>query len=135
MEGAARRVTEGGLSSPLQARVPARVGFHCDGCGVVESVRRIDRWENASGACSAADFDRFGITGNAHDGGEYGEKSTFSHTVDGVLARQRGAMGLKLTSSYRIVVRFHDRSRREFNESAARGLQPGERVRVISDIA
>jgi len=133
-EGAARRVTEGALSSPIPARVPARVGFHCAGCGVVESVRRTDRWENASGACSAADFDRFGMTGNAHDGGEYGEESTFSHTVDGVPAGRRGAMGLKLTSSYRIVVRFDDRSRREFNESVARALQPDEHVRVISDI-
>ncbi len=39
---------------------------------------------------------------------------------------------MKVTSSYQIVVRFRDGSRRVFNEATARALQSDDRVQVIA---
>lgn len=100
----------------------------CAGCGVVESMRRVDRRELASGACFMADADRFPYQGSSGDGG----LATLADTVDGVLAGRPGALKTKVTSSYQIVVRFRDGSRRVFDEATARALQSGERIEVIA---
>jgi outer membrane lipoprotein SlyB len=106
----------------------------CAGCGVVESVRRIDRREFAGGVCTVAGSDRLQIMGNADGGDEYGGVATLADTVDGVLTGRPGAVKMKVTSTFQIVVRFRDGSRRVFNEAAARTLRSGERIQVIAGL-
>ena len=106
----------------------ARRKARCAGCGVVESMRRVDRRELASGACFMTDADRFPYQGGSGDGGT----ATLADVVEGVLAGRPGALKMKVTSSYQIVVRFRDGSRRVFDEATARALQSGERIEVIA---
>ena len=99
---------------------------------MVESVRRVDVLELASGACFSADAERFPFQGGVRVGDEHVGVATLFDTVDGVIARRPGATRTKVTSSYEIVVRFRDGSRHVFNEATARALHSGERVQVIA---
>ena len=128
--GVARAATE---DAPPAA--PARDGagrrkVRCAGCGVVESVRRVDRREIVGDVCSVTDFDRFQIAGHRRDA----DATTLAATIDGALAGRTDAKRIKVTSSYQIVVRLSDGTRRVFNEATARALQSGERVQVIAGL-
>jgi len=116
---------------PLIDGIGARRKARCTGCGVVESVRRVDRREIAGGVCSTAEFDRLQIPGHAHDA-DSGASATLSDTIEGVLAGRPAAGKATVSSSYQIVVRFRDGSRHVFNEAAARSWQSGEHVQVIA---
>ena len=114
---------------------PARDGagrrkVRCAGCGVVESVRRVDHREIVGDVCSVTDFDRFQIAGHPRDA----DATTLAATIDGALAGRTDAKRIKVTSSYQIVVRLSDGTRRVFNEVTARTLQSGERVQVIAGL-
>jgi outer membrane lipoprotein SlyB len=123
----------GAQPATLPAGSGIRKKVRCAACGVVESVRRVDRREIAGRVCSAADSDPFWIDGVAHDG-EYDGVAALADTVDGVLAGRPGAKRMTVSSSYQFVVRFSDGSRQVFNEAAARTLQSGERVLVIAGV-
>ncbi len=129
---APRAAVEGAQRVALPDDGAVRRRVRCGGCGVVESVRRIDRREFENGTCSVADSDRFPMIGNARDGYEHGASATLAETVEGVLTGRSGGAKMKVSSSYQIVVRFRDGSRRVFNESTARTLQSGEQIRVIA---
>jgi outer membrane lipoprotein SlyB len=124
------------IDGTQQAALPddgaVRRRVRCNGCGVVESVRRIDRREFEGGTCSIADSDRFPMIGNPNDGDKSAASATLAEAVDGALTGRPGGAKMKVTSSYQIVVRFRDGSRRVFNESTARALQSGERIQVIA---
>ncbi|MEO8302673.1 MAG: hypothetical protein ABI724_01005 [Betaproteobacteria bacterium] len=99
---------------------------------MVESVRRVDLRELVSGTCGIADSNRFPFLAIVRDGDEHAGVATLFDTVEAVLAGRPGASRTKVTSSYQIVVRFPDGSRRVFNEATARTVQSGERIQVIA---
>jgi outer membrane lipoprotein SlyB len=107
----------------------------CAGCGVVESVSRIDRQERIGGVCAYAyaHSDSFWVTGSVHDGGEYGG-ATFLDTVAGTLAGRSSAGTIKVTTSYQFVVRLRDGSRHVFDQATRGTLQLGERIHVIAGV-
>ena len=121
-----------------QVRPPARRSIrrnlHCAGCGVVETMSRIDQRGSAGGVCTSANFDHFWIAGTAANGGEWSGASTLSDAVEGVLRGRPVARSVIIASSYQIVIRLRDGSRRVFNEPTARSLRSGERVLVIAGI-
>ena len=131
---AARPAAKSAPRGTLPGGGGVRKNVHCAGCGVVESVRRIDQQEIAGEVCSLTDLDRLWITGHVHDGGKYGGVATLADTVEGVLEGRPGATRMRVTSRYQIVVRFRDGSRHVFNEATGRALQSGERVLVIAGV-
>jgi len=108
----------------------------CAGCGVVESVSRIDRQERSGGVCAYAYAysDSFWVTGSVHDGGEYSGIETFLETVAGTLAGRSSAGTIKVTTSYQFVVRLRDGSRHVFDQATRGTLQLGERIHVIAGV-
>ncbi len=104
----------------------------CAGCGVVESVSRIDRRERIGGVCAYAYSDRFWVTGSIHDGGEYSGVATFLDTVADTLAGRSDAGMIKVTTSYQFIVRFRDGSRNVFDRATRGTLHLGERIHVIA---
>ncbi len=108
----------------------------CAGCGVVESVSRIDRQERIGGVCAYgyAYSDSFWVTGNVHDGGEYSGIATFLDTVAGTLAGRSTAGTIKVTTSYQFVVRLRDGSRHVFDQATRGTLHLGERIHVIAGV-
>jgi outer membrane lipoprotein SlyB len=114
----------------------ARRKLDCAGCGVVESVRRIDRQEGIGGVCAYgyAYPDSFWVAGNVHDGGEYSGVATFLDTAAGTLAGQSSAGPIKVTTSYQFVVRLRDGSRHVFDQATRGTLHLGERILVIAGV-
>ena len=108
----------------------------CAGCGVVESVSRIDRQERIGGVCAYgyAYSDSFWVTGSVHDGGEYSGIATFLDTVAGTLAGRSTGGAIKVTTSYQFVVRLRDGSRHVFGQATRGTLHLGERIHVIAGV-
>jgi hypothetical protein len=128
-------------SNPASASAPpntaprggaARTKEHCAGCGVVESVRRIERRDTAPGVCDAMDSEPFWMHGNARHGTADGGVGPLSSFGDGTFAGQPDARRTLVKSTYQIVVRFRDGSRHVFNEATPRTLRLGERIQVIA---
>ena len=121
-----------------QARPPVdrsiRRNLHCAGCGVVETMSRIDRRGSASDVCTAANFDHYWRAGMPEPGGEWLGGSTLSDTVEGALTGRPVARSVIIGSSHQIVIRLRDGSRRVFDEATARALRPGERMQVIAGV-
>jgi hypothetical protein len=120
------------LIAPSKGSVRRRLD--CAGCGVVESISRIDRRERIGGVCANAYPDRFWVTGGVHDGGGYSGVATFLDTVADALAGRSGAGTFKVTTSYQFIVRLRDGSRHVFDEAKRGSLQLGERIHVIAGV-
>lgn len=111
-----------------------RRNLQCTGCGVVETMSRIDRRGSAGDVCSSANFDHLWTAGTAAYGGEWSGASTLSDTVKSALSGRPVARSVIIASSYQIVIRLHDGSHQVFDEATARSLRSGERVQVIAGI-
>jgi len=105
-----------------------RTKLYCSNCGVVESVRRVERRVIAPAICPALDSERFW----ARDDIAYGIGTLSLVSDNGGFAARLGATKTALKPSYQIVVRFRDGSSHVFNEATPRTLQSGERVQVIA---
>jgi hypothetical protein len=123
----------GGDDAPPSGERASRRRIHCAGCGVVESIIRMDRRELASGVC-LLDGDRMqdlGPGAGVRDSESRGI-ATLARTVQDALDEHPTARTMKTTTSYQIVVRFRDGSRRVFNEATPRAIRSGERILVIA---
>jgi len=116
----------------------ARRKLDCAGCGVVESVRRIDRQERIGGVCAygyAYSYsDSFWVSGSVHDGGEYSGGATFLDTVAGASTGRSSAGTIKVTTRYQFIVRLRDGSRHMFDQATRGTLHLGERIHVIAGV-
>jgi outer membrane lipoprotein SlyB len=113
----------------------ARGKSYCRGCGVIESVRQIDRREEIAGECAAGDYLTMRIPGIGTDDGEPAAAAGIADAVDGAIRGVRRGKSVRVTTTHRIVVRFHDGSRHVFDEETPRSLHEGDRVRVIGGAA
>lgn len=126
------RAAEGAAAVTPAGRGGVRKRVRCAGCGIVESVRRVERLEVIAGVCSADGIDRDWMARGAPHSGEYRAAATLADTLVGPLETQPRARIVTITSGYRIVIRFHDGSHQVFDEASARTLQAGERIQVIA---
>lgn len=93
-----------------RAAVIHRNSRRCDECGVVESMRRVERYGDVSGEA---------MTGAEVAGGDSGGASA------------RGAASVLAGNDYQFTVRFRDGTTSDFNEASPRQLRLGSRVLVI----
>ena len=77
----------------MQATRNARSRVNCDGCGVIESVRRIDTREEIMEWCAIGDTAGTRVPGNLIDGGDRDDLASLADTVAGVIAGDRHARG------------------------------------------
>jgi outer membrane lipoprotein SlyB len=133
---ATRGAAEDGALIALSKGGPVRRKVDCAGCGVVESVSRIDRQVRIGGVCTKANAysDRFWVAGSVHDGGEHSGVATFLDTVAGTFAGRSNAGTIKVTTSYQFVVRLRDGSRHVFDQATRGTLHLGERIHVIAGV-
>jgi outer membrane lipoprotein SlyB len=109
----------------------ARAKSYCRGCGVIESVRQIDRREEIAGECAAGKYLTTRIPGIGNDDGERAAAPGIAGAVDGAIRGDRRGKSVRVTTTHQIVVRFRDGSRHVFNEETPRSLHEGDRVQVI----
>jgi hypothetical protein len=124
--------TTGVRSMPAQLTGDVRSRMNCAECGVIESVRKIDKREELMGWCAAGDTAGTRIPGNLNDGVVRNDLVTLADTVASVLVGDQGAKKARVTTRHQIVVRFRDGSRHVFNEETPRTLRAGDRINVIA---
>jgi hypothetical protein len=131
--GDTRATAKAKARAPASAGAARRMKERCAGCGVVESVRRIEHRASAPRVCNAKESLAW-MGGNAREDAAYAvaghELSPVKH---GVPPGPAGSRKPTLTdATYRIVVRLRDGSHTSFDESTPRSFSPGERVQVIA---
>jgi hypothetical protein len=127
--------TDGGDSAPARAPLNTRSRVNCDDCGVIESVRRIDRREEIIEGCTLVDIQAGRIAHGLLDGHDRNDMMPLSDAVADAISGERGAKKVRVSSRHQIVVRFRDGSRRVFNEETPRSLRVGDRIQVIAGAA
>jgi hypothetical protein len=104
------------VEAPASAPSPrhARNWVKCEGCGVIESVRRIDTRDEIMEWCAIGDTAGTRVPGNLVNGGD------------------RDIRKFRVTTRHQIVVRFRDGTRHVFNEDSPRTLREGDRIQFIA---
>jgi outer membrane lipoprotein SlyB len=108
---------------------------NCEGCGVIESVRRIDTRDEIMEWCAIGDIAGTRVPGSLADGGDRDDLASLADTTASVIAGDRRTRTFRVTTRHQIVVRFRDGSRHVFNEDSPRTLREGDRIQVIAGSA
>jgi outer membrane lipoprotein SlyB len=114
------------ITSP-RAMAPAKV--KCAGCGVIESVRKVEIDESLGGRCVVGETESAHLAGHLLKGAQK-DVVTLADAVAGATGAN-AAKKTKRTSSYQIIVRFRDGTRHVFTEATPRSLRQGDRVLVV----
>lgn len=124
-------------ATPEQA--PVRVASNspvvraaCAECGVVESVREIDKKGEGSGLGAVGGAVVGGVLGHQVGGGSGKKIATVVGAVGGAVAGNEIEKRVNSAKSYDITVRFEDGSSRVINETNAPSWRVGDRVKVIN---
>ncbi|OGA13277.1 MAG: hypothetical protein A3D95_13850 [Betaproteobacteria bacterium RIFCSPHIGHO2_12_FULL_69_13] len=118
-------------AAPAQvaSRVPARTV--CSVCGVVESVREVERPGESSGAGVVAGGVAGAVVGRQFGEGRTRDAATVLGAVGGAVAGDMIEKRVKTSKSYEITIRFEDGSTRVLTEANPPAWRPGDRVRVV----
>ena len=125
------------VEAPASVQSPrnALSRVNCEGCGVIESVRRIDTRDEIMEGCAIGDTASARVPGNVFDGGDRDDLASLADTAASVIAGDRHARKFRVTTRHQIVVRFRDGTRHVFNEDSPRTLREGDRIQVIAGSA
>ena len=115
--------------TPVATNSPSRVV--CADCGVIESIRVINNYGNASGLGLVGGAVIGGLLGHQVGGGHGKDAATVAGAVGGAVAGNAIEKNAGSSKSYEVTVRFNDRSRRVFNEANPPAWQSGDHVRVV----
>ncbi len=117
---------------PLATR-KTRSAVNCSGCGVVESVQRIETRDELMGECNAGEFAmaRTGGTLLSGEGGRDNLEALADIVAVGVAGEARAKRSI-VTTRHQIVVRLRDGSKQVFDEAAPRTVRVGDRITVIA---
>ena len=121
--------------APVPVTRNARSRVNCEGCGVIESVRRIDTRDEIMEWCAIGNIAGTRVPGNLIDGDERDDLASLADTAAGVIAGDRRTRKFRVTTRHQIVVRFRDGTRHVFNEDSPRTLREGDRIKVIAGSA
>ena len=123
--------TTEGESRPARMPGKLRTKMNCAECGVIESIRQIDKRDEITGSCAAGDIAGSSFTGAlAEDGRGVSMPST---TLAEIVSGDSGAKRIRMTSRHQLVVRFRDGTRHVFNEETPRSMRVGDHIQVISN--
>jgi hypothetical protein len=123
------------IAKPVTAAGKVRRKVNCAGCGIVESIQRIDTLDNSAGECEAGETVSGRVPGLVLVGrGPVGVDS-LADAVASVIADQQSGRKVAVTTRHRIVVRLSDGTRHVFDEATPRTLQVGSRIQVIAGAA
>jgi len=137
MQIADREVPDTAVERPAPAPVArnARSRANCEGCGVIESVRRIDTRDEIIEWCAIGDTAGTRVPGNLFDGGDRDDLASLADTAASVITGDQRTRKFRVTTRHQIVVRFRDGTRHVFNEDSPRTLREGDRIQVIAGSA
>ncbi len=124
-----RRTEPASASSRPLARKPA-----CANCGVIESIQPVESSAPTSGIGAVAGGVTGAVVGNQFGRGSGRTAMTLLGAAGGALAGNAIEKNTRKQTSYRVVLRMDDGSRRALIQSALPAAAVGERVRVSGDL-
>ena len=106
----------------------------CYDCGVIQSVRQVERKGEGSGLGAAVGGVAGGVLGHQTGGGRGKDVMTVLGALGGAVAGHQIEKNVKKVVSYEIAVRFDDGSNRVITQDAAPSWRPGDRVKVVNGV-
>ena len=119
---------------PVQVATAPPVKQICYDCGVVESVRTIEKAGEGSGLGAVAGGVLGGVLGNQMGNGNGRTVMTVLGAVGGGLAGNKIEQNSKKTKHYEVTVRFEDGTTRVFNQETESTWRSGDKVRVNNGV-
>jgi outer membrane lipoprotein SlyB len=120
--------------SPAQVAAAEQAKPICRECGVVESVRGVEKAGEGSGAGAVGGGVLGGILGHQMGSGRGNTAMTVLGAVGGAVAGNQIEKQSKKTTSYQITVRFVDGTTRLITQSAQPSWHTGDKVKVIDGV-
>ena len=121
--------------APVPVARNARSRVNCEGCGVIESVRRIDTLDEILEWCTIGNIAGTRVPGYPIGGDERADLASIADTAAGAITGDHRTRKFRVTTRHQIVVRLRDGTRHVFKEDAPRTLREGDRVQVIAGSA
>lgn len=118
--------------APVQVANNAPAKAKCAECGVIESVREIEKAGQATGLGAVGGAVVGGVVGNQVGGGRGRDVMTVVGAVGGAVAGNQIEKKVKSTKSYEITIRLEDGSVRTVNEANPPAWKAGDKVRLIN---
>ena len=115
------------VSEPAAKQAPAT----CANCGVVESVRAVEHRPKGSGVGAAGGAILGGLLGNQVGSGHGRQIATVAGAVGGAVAGNQIEGNMKTTTTWDIVVRMDNGSKRTLHQSSQPSWRSGDAVRVV----
>jgi len=106
----------------------------CHDCGVIESVREVEKKGQGSGLGAVAGGVLGGVLGHQTGGGRGKDVMTVLGAVGGAVAGHQVEKNVKSTKSYEIMIRFDDGSSRLITQDNPPAWRPGDKVRYLNGV-
>jgi outer membrane lipoprotein SlyB len=104
----------------------------CHDCGVIESVREIEKKGEGSGLGAAVGGVAGGVLGHQTGGGRGKDVMTVLGAIGGAFAGHQIEKNAKAAKSYEIAIRFEDGSNRVVNQDNPPAWHLGDRVKLVN---
>ena len=134
---AAPKVRSGGVP---REHAPARIASTapsrstCFNCAVVESTRAVQSQGEGTGLGLVGGAVVGGLLGHQVGGGRGQEIATAVGAVGGAIGGNQIEKSIKSSTSYEIVIRFEDGSRRVIHQATEPTWRSGDRVKVVDGV-
>ena len=106
----------------------------CHDCGVIESVREVEKAGKASGSGAAIGGIAGGILGNQTGRGHGRDVMTVLGAIGGALAGHAIEKNTKKVMSYEIAIRFDDGATQLITQDSPPAWRSGDRVRLVNGV-
>jgi len=116
---------------PVQVAQAAPVKKICAECGVIDSVREIEKAGQASGAGAVGGAVVGGVLGHQVGGGRGRDAMTVLGAVGGAVAGHQIEKNMKKSKEYQITVRMEDGGTRTITQATQPGWRPGDKVKIV----
>ncbi len=119
---------------PVQMASNAPAKLACAQCGVIESVREVQRQGQTTGMGAVGGAVVGGLLGNQVGSGRGNTAATIAGAVGGTIAGNEIEKRVKAGKGYEITVRFDDGSSRVISSANAPTWRSGDRVKVVDGV-
>ena len=104
----------------------------CHDCGVIESVREVEKTGEGSGLGAVAGGVAGGLLGRQTGGGRGRDVMTVLGAIGGAVAGNAVEKNVKKVKSYEVAIRFEDGSSRLMTQDHPPAWRTGDRVRLVN---
>ena len=106
----------------------------CYDCGVIESVREIEKKGEGSGLGAVAGGVAGGLLGHETGGGRGKDVMTVLGAIGGAVAGHQIEKNVKKVNSYEIAIRFEDGTSRLITQDNPPAWRSGDKVRLVNGV-